>query len=70
MFIISTRCLRAFLIAAMALLTIPAAQAGVIEDIQKRGKLIIGLSTFVPWAMRAKNGEIVGFEVDVGRKLA
>ena len=54
----------------MMLLAAQGAYAGTIEDIQKRGKIIIGLSTFVPWAMRAKNGDIVGFEIDVGRKLA
>ena len=51
----------------MMLLAAQGAYAGTIEDIQKRGKIIIGLSTFVPWAMRAKNGDIIGFEIDVGR---
>ncbi|MGB7184055.1 MAG: transporter substrate-binding domain-containing protein [Burkholderiaceae bacterium] len=46
------------------------AHAGVIEDVQKRGKLIVGLSTFVPWAMRAKNGDLIGFEIDVANQLA
>ena len=46
------------------------ARAGAIEDIQQRGKMIVGLSTFVPWAMRAKSGELIGFEIDVARKLA
>jgi len=55
---------------ACAILAAPAAQAGLIEDIQARGRIIIGLSTFVPWAMRDKNGDIIGFEIDVGRKLA
>jgi polar amino acid transport system substrate-binding protein len=32
--------------------------------------MIVGLSTFVPWAMRAKSGELIGFEIDVARKLA
>jgi polar amino acid transport system substrate-binding protein len=41
-----------------------------IEEIKKRGTLRVGLSTFVPWAFRAKNGEIIGYEVDVARKLA
>jgi polar amino acid transport system substrate-binding protein len=56
--------------AVVSLLAAPAASAGTIEDIQERGRVIIGLSTFVPWAMRAKNGDLVGFEIDVGRKLA
>ncbi len=42
----------------------------VIETIKKRGVIKIGLSLFVPWSMRDKNGDLVGFELDVGRKLA
>ncbi len=42
----------------------------VIETIKKRGAIKIGLSLFVPWSMRDKNGELVGFELDVGRQLA
>jgi polar amino acid transport system substrate-binding protein len=41
-----------------------------IEEIKKRGTLIVGLSTFVPWAMRSKSGELIGYEVDVANKLA
>ncbi len=55
---------------ALTLMTIQSANAGAIEDIQQRGKMIVGLSTFVPWAMRAKNGDLIGFEIDVARKLA
>ena len=42
----------------------------VLETIKKRGELRVGLSTFVPWAMRDKNGELIGFEIDVARKVA
>ena len=42
----------------------------VIETIKKRGVIKIGLSLFVPWSMRDKNGELIGFELDVGRQLA
>ncbi|MDE2912907.1 MAG: transporter substrate-binding domain-containing protein [Paracoccaceae bacterium] len=42
----------------------------VIETIKKRGVLKIGLSLFVPWSMRDKQGELIGFELDVGRQLA
>lgn len=41
-----------------------------IESIKKRGAIKIGLSIFKPWSMRDKNGELIGFELDVGRKLA
>ncbi|MBU3030899.1 transporter substrate-binding domain-containing protein [Paracoccus marinaquae] len=46
------------------------ARESVIEAIKERGVIKIGLSLFVPWSMRAKNGDLVGFELDVGRKLA
>ncbi len=42
----------------------------VIETIKKRGVIKIGLSLFKPWSMRNKKGELVGFELDVGRQLA
>ena len=42
----------------------------VIETIKQDGVIRIGLSLFVPWSMRDKNGELIGFELDVGRKLA
>jgi polar amino acid transport system substrate-binding protein len=42
----------------------------VIEAIKKRGAIKIGLSVFKPWSMRNKNGELIGFELDVGQKLA
>jgi polar amino acid transport system substrate-binding protein len=46
------------------------AAASVIEEIKKRGVLRVGMSTFVPWAMRDKQGELVGFEIDVAKKVA
>lgn len=42
----------------------------VIEQIKKNGVIKIGLSLFKPWSMRDKKGELIGFELDVGRKLA
>lgn len=41
-----------------------------LTEIKERGTLRVGLSTFVPWAMRDKQGELIGFEVDVARRLA
>ena len=46
------------------------AAAGVLETIKKRGAIRVGLSTFVPWAMRDKNGELIGYEIDVAKQLA
>ena len=42
----------------------------VIEAISERGVLKVGLSEFVPWAMRNRNGDLIGFEPDVARELA
>ncbi|MER8499404.1 transporter substrate-binding domain-containing protein [Mesorhizobium sp. M1142] len=42
----------------------------VIETIKERGVMKVGLSLFTPWAIRAKNGELIGFEIDVAKKLA
>ena len=46
------------------------AAGSVLETIKKRGALKIGMSTFVPWAMRDKNGALIGYEIDVGKRLA
>lgn len=42
----------------------------VIASIQEEGVIRIGLSLFTPWSMRDVNGELIGFELDVGRQLA
>ena len=41
-----------------------------IEQALKRGTLRVGMSTFVPWAMKDKTGNLVGFEIDVASRLA
>jgi polar amino acid transport system substrate-binding protein len=48
----------------------PAAAQDLLQTVQERGKLMVGMSTFVPWAMRGTNGELMGFEIDVATKLA
>lgn len=59
------------LLAAVCAVGLGTAHAeGVLEDIQKRGTLKVGMSTFVPWAMRDKEGNLMGFEIDVATKVA
>lgn len=41
-----------------------------IENALKRGVLRVGISTFVPWAMKDKTGKLIGFEIDVANRLA
>jgi polar amino acid transport system substrate-binding protein len=41
-----------------------------LDEIVRRGTLRVGMSTFVPWAMQDKDGELIGFEIDVATRLA
>lgn len=41
-----------------------------IDKVMRRGVLRVGMDTFLPWAMKDKKGELVGFEIDVARRLA
>lgn len=41
-----------------------------VEQVMKRGVLKVGMSTFVPWAMKDKTGKLIGFEIDVANRLA
>jgi polar amino acid transport system substrate-binding protein len=58
------------LMAATWLQPAQAQQENMIDTIKSRGKLQVGFSSFVPWAMRDKQGKWVGFEIDVATKLA
>jgi len=41
-----------------------------VEQVLRRGVLNVGMSTFVPWAMKDKTGNFIGFEIDVASRLA
>lgn len=45
-------------------------KSSTLEEILKRGTLKVGMSTFVPWAMKDKTGKLIGFEIDVATRLA
>ena len=47
-----------------------ADDSNALQQIKESGTLRVGLSTFVPWAMRDKQGDLIGFEVDVAKRLA
>ena len=71
------RMTRMLLLAALVftLAGIPGAMAAdsqdsVVEQVIQRGVLRVGMSTFVPWAMKDKTGKLVGFEIDVAKRLA
>ena len=46
------------------------ADESTLEQALKRGVLRVGMSTFVPWAMKDKTGKLIGFEIDVATRLA
>jgi polar amino acid transport system substrate-binding protein len=46
------------------------AKESIIEKIQRDKVIRVGMSTFVPWAMKDKQGKLIGFEIDVARQLA
>ena len=61
------------LVRCLLLLTVfisPYAVADVMSDILERGTLRIGVAEFVPWAMPAKRGGHIGYDVDIGVKIA
>jgi len=45
-------------------------QESSLEQSLRRGLLRVGMSTFVPWAMKDKTGKLIGFEIDVATRLA
>lgn len=47
-----------------------AAEKSALDQILERGTLRVGFDTFVPWAMKNKDGEYIGFEIDVARRVA
>ena len=60
-----------FSIACMpSAVTAENAQESVVEQVIQRGVLRVGMSTFVPWAMKDKTGKLIGFEIDVATRLA
>jgi polar amino acid transport system substrate-binding protein len=44
--------------------------ADVLDDVLERGSIRFGVAEFVPWTMKSESGELIGFEVDVAKKIA
>lgn len=45
-------------------------QKGTFGKILKNKKIRIGFAIFEPWAMKDQNGQYIGFEIDVAKRLA
>lgn len=63
--------MKKFLVATLLCAMTMMAQAGIIDDAVKRGVLRVGMDpTFMPFEMTNKQGEIVGFEMDILKAMA
>ena len=50
--------------------TMPAVRADTLDDIRKRGEMIVGVeAAYVPYEF-IKDGEIIGYDIDIGNHLA
>lgn len=66
--------LKHFLLLALVLFQTTLSNAqnekSMIDNVVDRGVLRVGVASFVPWTMQNKDGEYIGFEVDVAKRLA
>jgi len=46
------------------------ASADVLDDVLERGTIRFGVAEFVPWTMISESGELIGFEIDVAKRIA
>ena len=53
----------------VGLASLSAAHARNLQQVLNTGTLRVGVTLYAPWAARAANGELVGFEVDVAKQL-
>jgi len=56
--------------AVLLLFFCTAVSADVLEDILERGSIRVGVAEFVPWTLKNKSGELIGYEIEVARKIA
>jgi polar amino acid transport system substrate-binding protein len=65
------RFLVCLLVLVMTLFAFGSAFASTLDEIKARGQLIIGTdATYPPMEFHDENGEIVGFDIDLGRAIA
>ncbi|MGA8038111.1 MAG: transporter substrate-binding domain-containing protein [Candidatus Acidiferrales bacterium] len=48
----------------------PRVSTDTLVGIEKAGVLRVGVALIIPWAMHDKDGNLIGFEIDVAKKLA
>ena len=58
------------LVSLCVLLAASPVFADALDDILERGTIRVGVSEFVHWTMKTADGDLVGFEIDVAKKIA
>lgn len=53
-----------------ALIISSSAGADALDDIIDRGTLRVGVAEFAPWTIKKESGDLIGFEIDVAKKVA
>ena len=59
-----------FVIIALLISLAGVSQANTFEQVLKTGTIRIGVSLFEPWAIKNKDGELDGFEIQIAKQLA
>lgn len=65
--------MKKILFTLFVLLVVPVSYAddeSIIDIVRDRGLFKVGVGLFEPWVMCGKNGNLVGYEIDVARKMA
>jgi polar amino acid transport system substrate-binding protein len=62
--------MKAIFLAVLAIVAANAAAARDLQQVLNTGTLRVGVVLYAPWAVRAANGELDGFEIDVAKQLA
>lgn len=59
------------LIAFVSATTVGVAQASTLDEVKKKGTLVVGVKAdYPPWGMRDTSGNIVGMEIDMAADVA
>ena len=62
--------LSVFVLFIITLGSSPHIHADALDKILSSGTLRVGVSLYEPWVIKAKNGELDGFEIDIAKQLA
>jgi polar amino acid transport system substrate-binding protein len=59
-----------FFIPLLLIIGAGPASADVLDEILARGTIRVGVAEFAPWTIKTASGELIGFEIEVSKRLA